>query len=440
MAEIKILLPAMGEGVTEAKITKWLVKPGDKVEADQPLVEIATDKVDSEVPSTNAGTVKTLLFGEGDSPQVGQAICILEVEGASTETLPQPQNQVKIELPKEQIAENITTPLAEPVQEKPAGMKGYPNYLSPLVRSMAIQEGIGMDELLKLEGTGLNGRITKDDLLQYLEKKSQKIAEVEAKAKENTLIETTAATADMNTTMATFAHEVIPMDRMRKLIAEHMVRSKQTSAHVASFIEVDVTNLVNWRETNKESFQKTYGDKLTLTHLFAQATVAEIKRYPLLNSSVEGDNIILKRDINLGIATALPNGNLIVPVVKRAETLNLAGLAKHINDLAQRARDNKLKPDEIAAGTFTITNLGSFDTLTGTPIINQPQVAILAIGAVKKRPVVIETPAGDMIAIRQMCILSLSYDHRVIDGALAGQFLKSLRDRLESFDAKHQIL
>ncbi|HOK86429.1 dihydrolipoamide acetyltransferase family protein, partial [Tenuifilum sp.] len=424
MAEVKIVLPAMGEGVTEAKITKWLVKPGDLVEVDQPLVEIATDKVDSEVPSTSKGKVKQLLFNEGDSPQVGQAICILEVEGVIAEGS---KTHVAPAEPKSAQKEK---PIAKPIEitEKAEVKQEIKTlrYLSPLVRSMAKQENIALEELENIEGTGLDGRITKDDLLKYIENRSNRISQIEAEAKERLQTETPIQyTSSTDTNISVLAHEVVPMDRMRKLIAEHMVRSKQTSAHVASFIEVDVTNLVNWRETNKDKFQKTYGDKITLTHLFAQATIAEVKRYPLLNSSVEGDNIILKRDVNLGIATALPNGNLIVPVVKRAETLNLIGIAKSINDLAQRARDNKLKPDEIVGGTFTITNLGSFDTLTGTPIINQPQVAILAIGAVKKRPVVIETPSGDMIAIRHICILSLSYDHRVIDGALAGQFLKS---------------
>lgn len=434
MAEVKIVLPAMGEGVTEAKITKWLVKPGDLVEVDQPLVEIATDKVDSEVPSTSKGKVKQLLFNEGDSPQVGQAICILEVEGVIAEGS---KTHVAPAEPKSAQKEK---PIAKPIEitEKAEVKQEIKTlrYLSPLVRSMAKQENIALEELENIEGTGLDGRITKDDLLKYIENRSNRISQIEAEAKERLQTETPIQyTSSTDTNISVLAHEVVPMDRMRKLIAEHMVRSKQTSAHVASFIEVDVTNIVSWRDANKDKFQKTHGEKLTLTHLFAQATVAEVKRYPLLNSSVEGDNIILKRDVNLGIATALPNGNLIVPVVKRAETLNLIGIAKSINDLAQRARDNKLKPDEIAGGTFTITNLGSFDTLTGTPIINQPQVAILAIGAVKKRPVVIETPAGDMIAIRQICILSLSYDHRVIDGALAGQFLKSLRNRLESFSS-----
>lgn len=435
MAEVKIILPAMGEGVTEAKITKWLVKPGDLVEVDQPIVEIATDKVDSEVPSTSKGKVKQRLFNEGDSPQVGEAICILEIEGESGMPESKPNVTVQTQPIQQERKESVTLTDSHKIEVSDR-ISNPKRYISPLVRSMAKQENIPLDELENIVGTGLDGRITKDDLVKLIEKRSKKISEIDKEA-----IEKVKSTAQdevsfvAESTSNILAHEVIPMDRMRKLIAEHMVRSKHISAHVASFIEVDVTNMVNWREANKDRFAKSFGEKLTLTHLFAQATVAEVKRFPLLNSSVEGENIILKRDVNLGIATALPNGNLIVPVVKRAETLNLLGLSKNINDLAQRARDNKLKPDEIAGGTFTITNLGSFDTLTGTPIINQPQVAILAIGAVKKRPVVIETPNGDMIGIRQICILSLSYDHRIVDGALAGQFLKSLRDRLESFNS-----
>ncbi len=433
MAEVKILLPAMGEGVTEAKITKWLVKVGDVIETDQPLAEIATDKVDSEVPSTCNGRVNQLLFSEGDSPQVGQAICTIEVEGeteTSSFTVKNISNLTNEPIPQNKASEPIIS--NEVLVEN---QEISTRYISPLVRNIAKQEGISINELSSIEGSGLNGRITKDDLTRFIELRSNRISKIEAEAKEKIVQEQVASSTPANQPepYSTLAYEVVPMDRMRKLIAEHMVRSKQTSAHVASFIEVDVTNIVNWREANKDNFQKIYGDKLTLTHLFAQATVTEIKRYPLINSSIEGENIILKRNVNLGIATALPNGNLIVPVVKRAETLNLAGLAKSINDLALRARENKLKPDEITGGTFTFTNLGSFETLTGTPIINQPQVAILAIGAVKKRPVVMETPTGDVIAIRQICILSLSYDHRVIDGALAGQFLKSLRDNLESF-------
>ncbi len=429
--EIKIILPPMGEGITDARITRWLVKVGDKVEIDQPIVEIATDKVDSEVPAISAGTVKELLFKEGDTPQVGQPILTLVAEGAAdfpttkieSENLPKAEEKV----PNKIITENKTQPVTNNNDELLIG-------LSPLVRKIAKEEGITPAELKQINGSGLNGRINKDDILAYIQKRDNRIIEIETKAVQEVVQNTTIQPAETGA-----RHEVIPMDRMRKLIAEHMVMSKQTSAHVTSFIEVDVTNMVEWRNRNKNNFQKTEGEKLTLTHLFAEATVQTIKKHPLINSSVDGDKIILKKDINLSIATALPNGNLIVPVIKNSDRLNLVGLAKSINDLATRARENKLKPDEIQGGTFTITNLGMFDTLTGTPIINQPQVAILAIGSIKKRPVVIETKAGDVIGIRQMCIISLSYDHRIVDGALAGNFLKTFRDSAESFNIERSL-
>ena len=429
--EIKIILPPMGEGITDARITRWLVKVGDKVEVDQPIVEIATDKVDSEVPSISAGTVKELLFKEGDTPQVGQPILTLVTEGATdipatkieSENLPKAEEKV----PNKIITENKTQPATDPNNELYVG-------LSPLVRKIAKEEGITPAELKQINGSGLNGRINKDDILAYIQKRDSRINEIETKAVQEVVQNTQIPLSETGA-----RHEVIPMDRMRKLIAEHMVMSKQTSAHVTSFIEVDVTNMVEWRNRNKETFQKTEGEKLTLTHLFAEATVQAIKKHPLINSSVDGDKIILKKDVNLSIATALPNGNLIVPVIKNSDRLNLVGLAKSINDLATRARENKLKPDEIQGGTFTITNLGMFDTLTGTPIINQPQVAILAIGSIKKRPVVIETNAGDVIGIRQMCIISLSYDHRIVDGALAGNFLKTFRDSVESFNIERSL-
>jgi len=429
--EIKIILPPMGEGITDARITRWLVKVGDKVEVDQPIVEIATDKVDSEVPSISAGTVKELLFKEGDTPQVGQPILTLVTEGntefpnTNIETENQPKAEDKVQ--NINITENKTQPVTISNEESLVG-------LSPLVRKIAKEEGISASELMQIKGTGLNGRINKDDILAYIQKRDSRISEIETKAVQEVIQPHTTQTTETGT-----RHEIIPMDRMRKLIAEHMVMSKQTSAHVTSFIEVDVTNMVEWRNKNKDNFQKTEGEKLTLTHLFAETTVQAIKKHPLINSSVDGDKIILKKDINLSIATALPNGNLIVPVIKNSDRLNLVGLAKSVNDLATRARENKLKPDEIQGGTFTIINLGMFDTLTGTPIINQPQVAILAIGSIKKRPVVIETNVGDVIGIRQMCIISLSYDHRIVDGALAGNFLKTFRDSVESFNIERSL-
>jgi 2-oxoglutarate dehydrogenase E2 component (dihydrolipoamide succinyltransferase) len=422
--EIKIILPSMGEGITDARITRWLVKVGDKVEMDQPIVEIATDKVDSEVPSSSAGTVKELLYKEGDSPLIGQPIMIITAEGEVM------IDDVKVEtksIQESSIKPDLKQPMVPSTPSQPSQDDSFIG-LSPLVRKIVKEEGITTSELNQIKGSGLNGRINKDDILAYVQKRDNKINEIEVKA-----VETVQNNTSTQSTETGARHEVIPMDRMRKLIAEHMVMSKQTSAHVTSFIEVDVTNMVEWRNRNKDSFQKSEGEKLTLTHLFAEATIQAIKKHPLINSSVDGDKIILKRDINLSIATALPNGNLIVPVVKNSDRLNLTGLAKNINDIATRARENKLKPDEIQGGTFTVTNLGMFDTLTGTPIINQPQVAILAIGSIKKRPVVIETSSGDVIGIRQMCILSLSYDHRIVDGALAGNFLKSLKDTIEDF-------
>lgn len=424
--EIKIILPPMGEGITDARITRWLIQVGDTVAVDQPIVEIATDKVDSEVPSTTAGIVKELLFKEGETPQIGQPIVILQTQTVN----------IKPDYIAEHDAKKPTSNDTKilPIEKEAAKAEVLDNSLalalSPLVRKIVREEGISTSELNQIKGSGLNGRINKEDILDFVRKRDYRIKEIETKAIE------TVQNATIPSTNNNVQHEVIPMDRMRKLIAEHMVMSKQTSAHVTSFIEVDVTNMVKWRDKVINDFLKNEGEKLTLTHLFAQVTSQALKKHPLVNSSVNEDTIILKKDINIGIATALPNGNLIVPVVKNADRLSLIGLAKKINDIANRARENKLKPDEIQGGTFTITNLGMFDTLTGTPIINQPQVAILAIGTIKKRPVVIETSAGDVIGIRQIGILSLSYDHRIIDGALAGNFLKSIRDLIENFETE----
>jgi len=420
MSKIEIVLPAMGEGIVDATITRWLVNVGDTVTEDQSLVEVATDKVDSEIPAPASGKVKELIFNEGDVPQIGQTIAILEVDGKTSARVENEPETPKI----------ITEPKPEPSTKEPkqiaSGSISIPNSeklptLSPLVRTIVKKEGISVSELNSITGTGLNGRITRDDILSYVDKRSR-IAE---KPKAKAASETSAPTGAMV--------EVIHMDRMRKLIADHMVNSKQTSAHVTSFIEADVTNLVNWRNREKEAFQKREGQKLTLTPLFVEAAVKALKQFPVINSSVDGDKILVKRNINIGLAAALPNGNLIVPVIKDADKLNLVGLSAKVNDLAHRARENKLQPDEIQGGTFTITNLGMFETLMGTPIINQPQVAILAIGAIAKRVVVIESENGDTIGIRQMAMLSLSYDHRVIDGALGGLFLKAVRDNLQNF-------
>jgi 2-oxoglutarate dehydrogenase E2 component (dihydrolipoamide succinyltransferase) len=414
MGKVEIVLPAMGEGIIEATITRWLVSVGEEVDEDQSLVEVATDKVDSEIPSPKKGKVIELLFKEGEVPQVGQPIAILTALEENETPIPERTPEVKSEeaQPKEKQKE------VEPSHTDNSIIPA----LSPLVRSIVKQEGISTNELNQIDGTGLKGRITRDDILAYVEKRS-KVIEKPLKTVSSAPISTTGPMV-----------EIIQMDRMRKLIADHMVMSKHTSAHVTSFIEADVTNLVSWRNNEKDAFLKREGQKLTLTPLFVEAAIKALKEYPVVNSSVDGDKILVKRNINIGLATALPNGNLIVPVIRDADKLNLAGLAERVNDLAQRARQNKLQPDEIQGGTFTITNLGMFETLMGTPIINQPQVAILAIGAITKRVVVVETDFGDTIAIRQIAVLSLSYDHRVVDGALGGMFLKAVRDYLQQVD------
>jgi 2-oxoglutarate dehydrogenase E2 component (dihydrolipoamide succinyltransferase) len=416
MNTIEIVLPAMGEGIIEATITRWLVSVGEEVSEDQSLVEIATDKVDSEIPSPIAGKIKELLFKEGDTPQVGQIIAIVETKGEQSQvvTTPKPQKEEPLS-PQKEIKK------AEPVQQEKTIPSTTQTLTSPLVREIIKQEGISSKELDTIIGTGLKGRITRDDILTYVDKRT--------KFSSNPIPSPTPQPNSQPGEMV----EIIHMDRMRKLIADHMVMSIQTSAHVTSFIEADVTNLVAWRNKEKDSFLKREGQKLTLTPIFVDAATKALKQFPLVNSSVDGDKIIVKKNINVGLATALPNGNLIVPVIRDADKLNIAGLAEKVNDLAVRARENKLQPNEIQGGTFTITNLGMFETLSGTPIINQPQVAILAIGAINKRVVVIESEAGDSIGIRQIAMLSLSYDHRVIDGALGGMFLKAVRDNLQNY-------
>ncbi len=427
MSAFEVLLPAMGEGIVDATITRWLVSEGQNIEIDQSLAEIATDKVDSEIPSPVKGVVKQLLFKVGEVPRVGQPIVIIEIEGVGEVKQPVKKEQVEI------VNDNYIKPVEETIIA--VDQNSYKPFISPLVRKIALDEGIQPDDLKNIKGTGLNSRITKDDILGYLSSKEKEIQKI-------------VHTPQQQETPSTIVHEqsdgvmfeVIKMDRMRRLIAEHMVMSKQTSAHVTSFIEVDVTNLVTLREKIKESYFKKEGEKLTLTPFFIEAAVFGIKQHLHINSSVDGENLIVKKNINIGIATTLPNGNLIVPVIKNADRLSLTGLSKSLNDLAKRARENQLKPDEIQGGTFTITNLGMFDTLTGTPIINQPQVAILAIGAVNKRPVVIESPTGDSIGIRQIAMLSLSYDHRVVDGALAGSYLKTVRDYIQKIDPTKAII
>jgi len=408
MAKFEIVMPKLGESIIEATITKWLKVVGDPVEEDDALVEIATDKVDSEIPSPVEGKMTELLFNEGDTVAVGKVIAIIETESEVGETV------------------------SEIVEDKaPAQQAASGRFYSPLVKNIAKKEGISVDELDGIPGTGKEGRVTKQDMLNYLQSR-----------KAGTTASPSAATkasfeAPKVTTEA--GDEIIEMDRMRKLIADHMVMSKQVSPHVTSFIDVDVTNIVNWRNKVKDNFLKREGEKITFTPIFINAAAQAIKDFPGINASVDGTNIILRKQVNIGMATALPNGNLIVPVIRNADEKSLLGTTKDVNDLAGRARSNSLLPDEIQSATFTVTNFGSFDSLTGTPIISQPQVAILGIGAIRKKPVVVEAPQGDMIGIRHIMILSLAYDHRVVDGALGGMYLKRLQELLQNFDVNQSI-
>jgi len=468
MAKYQLLLPKMGESVAEATIIKWLKKPGDYVEADEAVMEIATDKVDSEVPSPVAGKLAEQLCAEDDVVQVGSVIAVIETEAA--------EEPAKVETPTAPAApevqeQPVTTEIyktPEPVAETPEPILAIPGidqlpkvapvqntaalndsirFYSPLVRSIAVQEGIGAAELDQVSGTGAEGRLTKDDLLQYIKNRStnnghaqytQPSPEKTAPVSQSPAYEPKPEPVKAAVSVSG-GDEIIEMDRMRRLIADHMVMSKQTSPHVTSFVEADVTNLVLWREKIKNSFEKREGQKITFTPIFIEAVARAIKDMPMINVSVNGTQIIKKKNINISMATALPSGNLIVPVIKQADELNLIGLTKAVNDLANRARNGKLLPDEVKDGTFTITNVGSFGNVMGTPIINQPQVAILAVGAIKKKPAVIETKEGDMIAIRHMMFLSLSYDHRVVDGALGGSFVRKVADYLENWDLNREI-
>jgi len=432
MSRINILLPAMGEGVIEATINKWLVTEGTVVNEEDPIVEVATDKVDSEVPSPAAGTIVSVIAREGTIAKVGEVIAILENNKSY-----KPEEPEKVEKEIARVRETTDSIKQEKKEEETLSkeMKSRTpsgKFISPLVRSIAAREGISYSDLDIITGTGMDGRITRDDILKLLEKKKHDEEENEMKK----ISESKPLAGKSSTgTKLSGDDEVIEMDRVRKLIAEHMVMSKRTSPHVTSFIDADVTKLVMWRNSVKEKFLAKEGQKLTLTPVFIDATARALNDLPMLNISVDGTNIIKKRNINIGMATALPDGNLIVPVIKNANEKSITGLARAVNDLAERARNNKLKPDEITGGTFTITNFGSYNNLAGTPIINQPQAAILGTGAVRKIPAVIETPEGDVIAIRHIMILSLSYDHRVIDGALAGKFLKRVKEILEDYKA-----
>ena len=453
MADFNLIMPKMGESIMEATILKWLKKPGDMVALDETILEIATDKVDSEIPSPVAGRLEKILFAENAVVPVGQTIAIIATEAKAGATksngTPEPPVKQTPPPPPPKISEPIAVkapptqpvsvpyvPAANPVATHTLTSNSSGRFYSPLVRNIATAEGIQQAELDSIPGSGQDGRVTKSDILSYLQNKGN--VQVSTPVLQQTQIES-APTARSVSPSADGSIEIIEMDRMRKLIAEHMVRSKHTSPHVTSFVEADVTNMVQWRDKIKDVFQKKYGEKITFTPIFIEAVVKAIRDYPMINVSVDGDNILLKKNINIGMAAALPTGNLIVPVIHNADGYNLMGLTKKVNDLADRARNNKLKPDEIQDGTFTLTNVGTFGNVMGTPIIFQPQVAILATGAIRKKPGVVETPYGDLIAIRHYMFLSLSYDHRVVDGALGGSFLRKVADYLEAYDPQREI-
>lgn len=440
MATVDMVMPKMGESIMEATILKWHKKPGDAVKMDETVLEIATDKVDSEVPSTAEGVIQELLFNENDVVPVGAVIAHIKTDAEEPAQLSAPTPAPAQTTPVSQPSTN-QQPVVANNQTANTSNTTVNRFYSPLVLNIAAQEGISLTELEKIPSTGNEGRITKRDILQYVSQKktSGTISgkEQSASKQEVSLFQNTQVPETPSAPSTTYSGnvEIIEMDRMRRLIADHMVRSKHTSPHVTSFTEADVTNMVLWRNKVKSDFEKREGTKITFTPLFIEAIVRCIKKFPLINSSLDGNNIVVKKDINIGMAAALPSGNLIVPVIKNADQLNLVGLAKQVNTLADNARNNKLRPEDTQGGTFTMTNVGTFGSLMGTPIINQPQVAILAVGAIKKRPVVMETPHGDSIAIRHMMYLSMSYDHRIVDGSLGATFLTAVANELENFDS-----
>ncbi len=447
MALYELVLPKMGESVAEATIIKWVKKLGDKIDIDESVLEIATDKVDSEVPSPVSGKLLNIFFKENDVVQVGAIIAIIEIESAldkDEDTESEQPSNVELPVEPEEYVQNDGIPhLYNSDSKEPVPSIDFSNaarFYSPLVKSMAAEEGISIDELDKIKGTGSEGRVTKKDIIDFIN--SGKTVKIQPENKEVSIYvpaHEPVQEKKANPAIVSGGDEIIEMDRMRKLIADHMVMSKQTSAHVTSFVEADVTNIVQWRDRIKSSFEKREGEKITFTPIFIEAVAKAIKDLPMINISVNGTQIIKKRDINIGMAAALPSGNLIVPVIKNADQLNLFGLTKAVNDLASRSRLSKLKPDETQGGTFTLTNLGTFGNIMGTPIINQPQVAVLAVGVIKKKPAVIETEYGDVIAIRHMMFLSLSYDHRVVDGSLGGSFVRRVADYLESWDVNREL-
>jgi 2-oxoglutarate dehydrogenase E2 component (dihydrolipoamide succinyltransferase) len=452
MAIVDLIMPKLGESIMEATVLKWHKQPGDSVNMDETVLEIATDKVDSEVPSTAAGVIDEILFKVNDVVPIGTVIARIRT-GAEASAGPAPSPAPVIEttattpqtIQQAQVVETVQ-PITPNIQLQTANLQpaSVNRFYSPLVLNIAANEGVSMSELENIPGTGNEGRVTKKDILQYVQEKKAGKAGRQQQAvgsqQQVTVIKESSTPTTNTQQLTTYSGnvEIIEMDRMRKLIADHMVRSKQTSPHVTSFTEADVTSLVQWREKVKKEFEKREGTKITFTPIFIEAIVKCIKKFPLINCSLDGDRIIVKKDINIGMATALPSGNLIVPVIKNADQLNLVGLSKQVNGLADAARNGKLRADDTQGGTFTMTNVGTFGSLMGTPIINQPQVAIMAVGAIKKRPVVVETPAGDSIAIRHMMYLSMSYDHRIVDGSLGATFLTAVAKELENFNPERE--
>lgn len=455
MSKFELKLPQMGESVAEATLTNWLKEVGDTIEMDEAIFEIATDKVDSEVPSEVDGVLVEKRFDVDDVIKVGEVVAVIQIDGdvepsAQDSSENVVEEEVSVEVPAGQELETQMASVKESVSSSTPDFSSSERFYSPLVKNIAKEEGVSMDELEALAGTGKEGRVTKNDIMAYLENRSNgSQVKKEAEATPQAKIEKAEAPSAPKETVASkpqgpkvqvgAGDEVIPLTRMGKLIAHHMIESISTSAHVQSFVEVDVTNVVNWRNKVKNTFQQREGEKLTFTPIFMEAVAMALKKYPLMNISLDGDQVIKKKHINLGMAAALPDGNLIVPVIKNADQLNLVGMAKTVNDLADRARNNQLKPDEIKDGTYTVTNVGSFGSVFGTPIINQPQVGILALGAIRKIPSVIETDQGEYIGIRSKMYLSHSYDHRVVNGALGGMFVKAVADYLEAWDINREI-
>ncbi|HOW31419.1 MAG TPA: dihydrolipoamide acetyltransferase family protein [Bacteroidales bacterium] len=432
MPTFDLVMPKLGESIIEATIIRWMKKPGDKITEDEPIAEIATDKVDSEIPSPVEGVIVELKFSEGEIVPVGKVIAVIDLSGDMVISEPKVEKSEPVATattPVPVVSGNVAA--TDLIPEEPASNRFY----SPLVRSMAKEENISLKELDNVSGSGKDGRLTKQDMVAYLETRKSQPAAIQPKAAPTAA----AAVIKPEPIVPGTGDVIVEMDRMRRLIADHMVMSKNVSPHVTSFIEVDMTNIVRWREKVKDDFAKREGQKLTFTPFFIEAAAKALKEFPNVNASIEGYNVIQRRNVNVGMAAALPNGNLIVPVIKNADQKNLKGIAFEVNSLADKARKNKLDPNDIQGGTFTITNFGTFDSLTGTPIINQPQVAILGIGTIKKRPWVLETSEGDVIAIRHICMLSLAYDHRIVDGALGGQFIKRMQQLLESFDPNTAI-